>query len=147
MYCKLIRILYNSTVTVAASGMGQLKSTSTRISRPSDYTEELWDFYNGADGCRPYERGSTSFSIKNYSLVRKATLVIHRDDYANITLNGHSIMSEVDESTHNCRNHAHGTYDYEFNVTNYVRASGNTLTFCLERFNQSSFNASIRIEY
>ena len=126
--------------------MGQLKSYSVSIRRPSDYTEELFSFSNGSGhGCYGYREESTSFSISNYSLVRKVTLFIRRDDYANITLNGYSIMNEVDKTR--CRSNSGGPYEFEYDVTNKVKASGNSLSYVLERFNQSSFIARITVEY
>ena len=140
---------YNSSIKIESVGIGSSTSKNVSISLPSNYSQQLFHYNDGTSGCHGYYEDSFNFSVKYYSVIKKVTLTVSRDDYANVSLNNSSLLYEVDKTQ--CRNNRSGlypnAYTMTYDITSLIKSNENKISFTLEQYNSAALDISIYVEY
>ena len=136
--------MFTGTINIGAVWTTRSISKSVVVNTIPSYSQTIFNWRDGSGhGCYGTNSDSASFTVNHISYVKKVTLEIYRDDYADVTLNGHEIMSELPKG---CANNSSGPYNFTFDITEYI-SSSNTISYSVERFNQSGFTAIIHVIY
>ena len=136
--------MFTGTINIGAVWTTRSISKSVVVNTIPSYSQTIFNWRDGSGhGCYGTNSDSASFTVNHINYVKKVTLEIYRDDYADVTLNGHKIMSELPRG---CANNSNGPYTFTFDVTSYIK-SNNSISYSVERFNQSGFTAIIHVTY